>query len=158
MTDDTPESMIPYDEIVQEALRAVVGRVLGEVERSGALPGGHHFYITFKTRMQGVDIPKHLVQRFPEEMTIVIQHRYWDLKVTDEQFSVGLSFGGVASILTVPFAAETCGPFITADARSVFVAVQHPGEADGSTFENPSSTWPHTHGCPRPSVVVAYKP
>ena len=108
MTDETlPESMIPYDEIVQEALRAVVGRVLGEIERSGALPGGHHFYITFKTRMPGVDIPKHLVQRFPEEMTIVIQHRYWDLKVTDEQFSVGLSFGGVQSMLTVPFAAVT---------------------------------------------------
>ena len=108
MTDETlSESMIPYDEIVQEALRAVVGRVLGEIERSGALPGGHHFYITFKTRMPGVDIPKHLVQRFPEEMTIVIQHRYWDLKVTDEQFSVGLSFGGVPSMLTVPFAAVT---------------------------------------------------
>ena len=107
MTDDTPESMIPYDEIVQEALRAVVGRVLGEIERSGSLPGGHHFYITFKTRMAGVEIPKHLAQRFPDEMTIVIQHRYWDLKVTDQQFSVGLSFGGVASILTVPFAAVT---------------------------------------------------
>jgi secreted PhoX family phosphatase len=70
----------------------------------------------------------------------------------------GSERGHVEQFLTVPFAAETCGPFITADARSVFVAVQHPGEADGSTFENPSSTWPHTHGCPRPSVVVAYKP
>jgi uncharacterized protein len=107
MTDDMTESLIPYDEIVQEALRAVVGRVLGEIERSGALPGGHHFYITFKTRQPGVEIPKHLAQRFPDEMTIVIQHRYWDLKVTDEQFSVGLSFGGVPSILTVPFAAVT---------------------------------------------------
>jgi uncharacterized protein len=107
MTDDMIESLIPYDEIVQEALRAVVGRVLGEIERSGALPGGHHFYITFKTRLPGVELPKHLAQRFPDEMTIVIQHRYWDLKVTDEQFSVGLSFGGVPSILTVPFAAVT---------------------------------------------------
>jgi hypothetical protein len=107
MTDDTPESLIPYDEIVQEALRDVVGRVLREVERSGALPGGHHFYITFKTTMPGVSIPKPLAQRFPEEMTIVIQHRYWDLKVDDDQFSVGLSFGGVPSILVVPFAAVT---------------------------------------------------
>jgi hypothetical protein len=107
MTDETPESMIPYDEIVQEALRDVVGRVLREIERTGGLPGGHHFYITFKTRVPGVDLPKHLSQRFPDEMTIVIQHRYWDLKVTDEQFSVGLSFGGVPSILTVPFAAVT---------------------------------------------------
>ncbi|QNN65063.1 hypothetical protein H9L12_12890 [Sphingomonas rhizophila] len=107
MTDETPESLIPYDEIVQEALRDVVGRVLSEVERSGGLPGGHHFYITFKTRMPGVSIPKHLTDRFPDEMTIVIQHRFWDLKVSDDGFSVGLSFGGVPSTLNVPFSAVT---------------------------------------------------
>ncbi len=107
MSEETPESLIPYDEIVQEALREVVGRVLHEVENSGGLPGAHHFYITFKTRMAGVEIPKHLVERFPDEMTIVIQHRYWDLKVDDDQFLVGLSFGGVPSMLTVPFAAVT---------------------------------------------------
>jgi len=107
MTDETPESLIPYDEIVQEALRDVVGRVLSEVEKCGSLPGGHHFYITFKTRMPGVEIPKHLSQRFPDEMTIVIQHRFWDLKVQKDGFSVGLSFGGVASTLRVPFAAVT---------------------------------------------------
>ncbi|MEO6581248.1 MAG: ClpXP protease specificity-enhancing factor SspB, partial [Sphingomicrobium sp.] len=97
MSEEPPESLIPYDEIVQEALRDVVGRVLGEVELTGVLPGGHHFYITFKTRLPGVSIPKHLVERFPDEMTIVIQHRFWDLKVEDEGFSVGLSFGGVPS-------------------------------------------------------------
>jgi len=107
MSEEPPESLIPYDEIVQEALREVVGRVLGEVERSGTLPGGHHFYITFKTRLPGVAIPKHLVERFPDEMTIVIQHRFWDLKVEDDGFSVGLSFGGVPSTLRVPFAAVT---------------------------------------------------
>ena len=107
MTDETPESLIPYDEIVQEALRDVVGRVLGEVERSGALPGEHHFYITFNTRMPGVSIPKHLAERFPDDMTIVIQHRYWDLKVEADVFTVGLSFGGVPSTLRVPFAAVT---------------------------------------------------
>ncbi|MFL6743711.1 MAG: SspB family protein [Sphingomicrobium sp.] len=107
MSDETPESLIPYDEIVQDALRAVVGRVLGEVERSGGLPGDHHFYITFKTRAPGVAIPKHLMERFPDEMTIVIQHRFWDLKVEDRGFSVGLSFGGVPSTLVVPFAAVT---------------------------------------------------
>ncbi len=107
VSDETPESLIPYDEIVQDALRAVVGRVLGEVERSGGLPGGHHFYITFKTRAPGVSIPKHLAERFPDEMTIVIQHRFWDLKVEDESFTVGLSFGGVPATLRVPFAAVT---------------------------------------------------
>ncbi len=93
MTDDTPESLIPYDEIVQDALRAVVGRVLGEVAETGGLPGDHHFYITFKTRAPGVSIPKHLMERFPDEMTIVIQHRFWDLKVEEDSFTVGLSFG-----------------------------------------------------------------
>lgn len=107
MNDEIPESQIPYDEIVQEALRDVVGRVLGEVEQTGTLPGEHHFYITFRTRMAGVSIPKHLMERFPEEMTIVLQHRFWDLKVEDDYFSVGLSFGGVASTLVVPFAAVT---------------------------------------------------
>jgi len=66
MSDETPESLIPYDEIVQEALRDVVGRVLGEVEQTGGLPGEHHFYITFKTKLPGVNIPKHLTERFPE--------------------------------------------------------------------------------------------
>ena len=107
MSEETPESLIPYDEIVQEALREVVGRVLHEVEKTGGLPGGHHFYITFKTRAAGVDIPKHLTERFPDEMTIVIQHRYWDLKVEEHGFAVGLSFGGVPSMLVVPFAAVT---------------------------------------------------
>jgi hypothetical protein len=107
MSDETPESLIPYDEIVQDALRAVVGRVLGEVEQSGTLPGDHHFYITFKTRAPGVAIPKHLLERFPDEMTIVIQHRFWDLKVEEDNFTVGLSFGGVPATLHVPFAAVT---------------------------------------------------
>ena len=107
MSEETPESLIPYDEIVQDALRAVVGRVLREVEQSGDLPGEHHFYITFKTRMPGVSIPKHLVEKFPDEMTIVIQHRFWDLKVEEDAFSVGLSFGGAPASLHVPFAAVT---------------------------------------------------
>ncbi len=107
MSDEIPESHIPYDEIVQEALRDVVGRVLDQVERTGGLPGEHHFYITFRTRMAGVSIPKHLAERFPEEMTIVLQHRFWDLKVEDDLFTVGLSFGGVPSTLIVPFAAVT---------------------------------------------------
>ncbi len=107
MSDEPPESLIPYDEIVQDALRAVVGRVLGEVELSGGLPGEHHFYITFKTRAPGVSIPKHLIERFPDDMTIVIQHRFWDLKVEEDAFSVGLSFGGVPATLHVPFAAVT---------------------------------------------------
>jgi hypothetical protein len=107
MTGSVPDSLIPYDEIVQEALRAVVGRVLGSVADSGGLPGGHHFYITFKTHAPGVDIPQRLIERFPDEMTIVLQHRFWDLKVDEERFSVGLSFNQVGAALTIPFAAIT---------------------------------------------------
>ena len=107
MSDHAPDSLIPYDEIVQEALRAVVGRVLGEVEATGRLPGDHHFYITFKTGAPGVEIPKHLTERFPDEMTIVIQNRFWDLKVRDDGFEVGLSFNQAPAKLVIPFAAIT---------------------------------------------------
>ncbi len=108
MNDGLPDSLIPYDEIVQEALRAVVGRVLNQViERSGTLPGEHHFYITFRTRHAGVDVPQRLLERFPEEMTIVLQNRFWDLLVDAERFSVGLSFNQVPSKLVIPFAAIT---------------------------------------------------
>ena len=106
MSDGLPDSLIPYDDIVQEALRAVVGRVLGSVAANGGLPGEHHFYITFKTQAAGVDIPKRLLERFPDEMTIVMQNRYWDL-VADERFSVGLSFNQVPSKLVIPYAAIT---------------------------------------------------
>lgn len=108
MNDTTPDSMIPYDEIVQEALRAVVGRVLGEVEATGGtLPGTHHFYITFKTAAPGVNIPANLKERFPDEMTIVLQNKFWDLTVTDEGFSVGLSFNQMPTLLEIPFSAIT---------------------------------------------------
>ena len=106
-TPTVPDSLIPYDEIVQEALRAVVGRVLGTVAATQALPGGHHFYITFKTHAPGVDIPQRLIERFPDEMTIVMQHRFWDLRVDDEKFSIGLSFNQVPAMLNIPFSAIT---------------------------------------------------
>ena len=108
MSDETPDSLIPYDEIVQEALRAVVGRVLGAVERGGGvLPGNHHFYITFKTGAPDVHIPQHLRDRFPDEMTIVLQNKFWDLAVDDHGFQVGLSFNQIPAKLQIPFAAIT---------------------------------------------------
>ncbi len=108
MADDTPDSLIPYDEIVQEALRAVVGRVLGEIVKGGSeLPGDHHFYITFKTGAPDVSIPPHLRERFPDEMTIVLQNKFWELEVRDDGFSVGLSFNQIPAKLSIPFAAIT---------------------------------------------------
>jgi len=108
MNDSGPDSLIPYDEIVQEALRAVVGRVLGQVQASGGtLPGNHHFYITFKTNAPGVSIPPHLKERFPDEMTIVLQNKFWDLSVEADLFSVGLTFNQIPAKLVIPFAAIT---------------------------------------------------
>lgn len=108
MSSDTPDSLIPYDEIVQEALRAVVGRVLGSiVGGGGTLPGAHHLYITFKTGAPGVSIPPHLRERFPDEMTIVLQNKFWDLEVGAAGFSVSLTFNQVPAKLTIPFAAIT---------------------------------------------------
>ena len=108
MSDDTPDSLIPYDSIVQEALRAVVGRVLGEIEQGGReLPGAHHFYITFKTHAPGVSVPASLRERFPDEMTIVLQNKFWNLNVRDDGFAVGLSFNQVPAELDIPYAAIT---------------------------------------------------
>jgi len=106
MSETPPDSLIPYDEIVQDALRAVVGRVLGQVSEGG-LPGAHHFYITFKTTAPGVSIPRSLYERFPDEMTIVLQNKFWDLKVSEGGFEVGLTFNQVPSHLVVPFSAVT---------------------------------------------------
>lgn len=130
MSEAPPDSLIPYDEIVQEALRAVVGRVLGEVARSGGLPGDHHFYITFKTCAAGVEIPRHLIERFPDEMTIVIQNKFWDLKVHDDGFEVGLSFNQIPTRLVIPFAAVT--GFVD---PSVDFALQFQAQADDSSPE-----------------------
>jgi len=130
MTEQPPDSLIPYDEIVQEALRAVVGRVLGEVEATG-LPGEHHFYITFKTGAAGVDIPRHLSEKFPDEMTIVIQNRFWDLKVREEGFEVGLSFNQAPSKLSIPFAAIT--GFVD---PAVNFALQFQAQGEDSALEN----------------------
>ena len=98
------EDHIRYDILAQEALRGVMRKVLAEVARTG-LPGNHHFFITFLTGAPGVRISPRLREKYPEQMTIVIQFQYWDLKVTDTGFEVGLSFSDVPEKLEVPFAA-----------------------------------------------------
>ena len=98
------EDHIRYDILAQEALRGVMRKVLAEVARTG-LPGNHHFFITFLTGAPGVRISTRLHERYPEQMTIVIQFQYWDLKVTDTGFEVGLSFSDVPERLEIPFSA-----------------------------------------------------
>ena len=103
-----PDSLLPYDAWAEEALRGVAVRALQFAEREG-MPGSHHFYVSFRTKHAGVNIPARLLAQYPEEMTIVLQHQFWDLKVDEPagKFSIGLSFGGVGSVLTIPFAALT---------------------------------------------------
>ena len=96
---------IRYDLLTQQALRAVVRRVLADVAKVGALPGEHHFYISFDTRAAGVRLSARMREQYPEEMTIVLQHQFWDLAVNDAQFEVALSFNGVSEKLQVPFEA-----------------------------------------------------
>ncbi len=108
MSEETnPDSLIPYDSIVQDALRTVVRRVLEGIQSNLDLPGGHHFYITFKTQANDVSIPRHLSERFPDEMTVVLQNKFWDLTVDDAGFSVGLTFNQVPTTLAIPFDAIT---------------------------------------------------
>ena len=98
------DDLIRYDILAQDALRGVLRKVLTEVAKTG-LPGEHHFYITFATRAPGVRISTRLIDQYPEDMTIVLQHQYWDLTVTEHAVEVGLSFNGVPERLLVPFSA-----------------------------------------------------
>ena len=103
-----PESLLPYDAWTEEALRHVMLRALHHVAANG-LPGGHHFYLTFRTDDPGVGMPQRLKAKYPQEMTIVLQHQFWDLAVDEAAgtMAVGLSFGGVPSRLTIPLTAIT---------------------------------------------------
>ena len=94
---------IDYDALAQNAMRGVVRTVLTEVARTG-LPGDHHFYISFDTQAPGVTLSKRLKEKYPEEMTVVLQHRFWDLLVNEERFEVKLTFDGIPERLVVPFA------------------------------------------------------
>jgi hypothetical protein len=100
MSDDK----IQYDILALDAMRGVMRAVLQRVQRRG-LPGDHHFYISFATRAPGVQISKRLKDRYPEEMTVVMQHQFWDLQVTEDRFEVKLSFNNVPERLVIPFSA-----------------------------------------------------
>lgn len=98
------QEMLRYDRMVEAAKRGVVRQALREVlSRGGQLPGEHHFYVTFRTDAEGVEIPDYLRAKYPTEMTIVLQYQFYDLTVDNDQFSVTLSFGGVLRRLVVPY-------------------------------------------------------
>ncbi|MGB8314835.1 MAG: ClpXP protease specificity-enhancing factor SspB [Aestuariivirga sp.] len=97
-----PEDLMRYDQLAQNALRGVVREALRRVEKSG-LPGDHHFYIAFNTKYPGVDIGERMSQRYPREMTIVIQHQYEHLIVREDRFEITLSFDNIPEKLVIPF-------------------------------------------------------
>jgi uncharacterized protein len=99
-----PEDLIRYEAILLDALRGVVRAVLQRVLKRG-IPGEHHFFITFDTRAPGVGLSKRLKDQYPHEMTIVLQHQFWDLAVTDDRFEVRLSFNNIPERLVIPFSA-----------------------------------------------------
>src|SRR5579862_9118951 len=101
-----PVDHIRYDLLAQAALRGVVRTVLADAAKNG-LPGEHHFKITFATGAPGVRLSERMRQQYPEAMTIILQHQFWDLVVSEDAFEVGLSFGGIAEKLAIPFDAIT---------------------------------------------------
>jgi len=108
MSDDRPaHDLMNYELLAQEALRGVVKTALKRAAVGNGLPGEHHLYITFKTRAAGVSTPQDLLEKYPDEMTIVLQHQFWDLAPGETFFAVTLRFGGQPKRLSVPYAAVT---------------------------------------------------
>jgi uncharacterized protein len=101
----TAETGIDYAKLTQDALRGVVRTILTTVSETGSLPGNHHFFISFLTNADGVSVSKRLREQYPDEMTIVIQHQFFDLHVHDDRFEVKLKFNGIPEKLVVPFSA-----------------------------------------------------
>lgn len=143
----TAGQIIDYEALTQDAMRGLVRTVLTRTAKSG-LPGDHHFYISFDTEAPGVILSKRLKEKYPREMTIVLQHRFWDLIVTEERFEVKLSFDSIPERLVIPFAAI-----------KVFF---DPSVRYGLQFEDPSAAPDSDHiplggrsdeRAPRPAVV-----
>lgn len=147
---------IRYDLLAQEALRGVVRRVLADAAKRG-LPGEHHFYISFDTQAPGVRLSPRLREQYPGEMTIILQHQFWDLQVTEEGFEVGLSFNGIPERLGVPFAAIKGFFDPSVQFGLQFTTVEEPAEAaEAPAPEKPVPAKP-IQGRP-PAAVPAAKP
>ncbi len=132
---EMPEDLIRYEALVLDALRGVVRSVLQRVLKRG-VPGDHHFFITFDTRAPGVGISKRLKEQYPEEMTIVLQHQFWDLAVTEDRFEVRLSFNNIPERLVIPFGAVR----IFQDPSVHFALALRPPEAEAG--EKPGAEMP----------------
>ncbi len=125
---------IRYDLLTQQALRGVVRDVLSETAKKG-LVGDHHFYISFDTQAEGVKLSQRLRSQYPDEMTVILQHQFWDLTVSETNFEVGLSFGGIPERLTVPF--DAINGFFD---PSVQFGLQFEQMAEGQDNVSPATT------------------
>lgn len=151
-----PET-IDYAELVQDALRGAVRRVLEQVAEHG-LPGEHHLFIGFRTAYPGVEVPRFLRDQYPEEVTIILQHQFWGLEVSPEAFSLLLSFGGSRQRVMVPFAALTTFADPSVDFGLRFDA-RLPGEAAPSSQPpDPEPAPPPERPAPRADGVIPFDP
>ena len=139
---------IRYDVLARDALRGVLRRVLADAAEHG-LPGEHHFFITFLSTAEGVKLSPRLLAQYPEEMTVILQHQFWDLVVTEDRFEVGLSFGGIPERLVVPF--HSIKSFFD---PSVQFGLQFE-PADAAPNEAPATNAP---AAPAPSAVTSAVP
>ena len=144
------KDLIRYDLLVQDALKGVVRKVLVDAARDARLPGDHHFYISFRTDYPGVRVSQRLRDKYPHDMTIVLQHQFWDLAITEHAFEVGLSFSGIPERLLVPFDALT-GFFDPSVQFGLKFEIQ-----DGA--EEPSAAAPGPAAVPRQARGAASEP
>jgi hypothetical protein len=147
---------IDYSTLLQDALRDAVRRVIEQVAEHG-MPGEHHFYIGFRTAFPGVEVPRFLREQYPEEVTIILQHQFWGLEVTAEDFSVLLSFGGARQRVTVPFAALTAFADPSADFGLRFDGPAAEGERTPEAAAEPEEEKPAA-GPSRVGDVIRFDP
>ena len=146
MAEQTPVDEMNYDALAQDALRGVIRLALERAQSPSGIPGEHHFYITFKTRAKGVSVPPDVIAKYPDEMTIVLQHQYWDLAVEPDLFSVMLKFGGMPKVLTVPYTAVTRFYDPSVKFLLQFEAPEMPAEPVVTLAEAPKPTEPRPSG------------
>lgn len=136
---DNDDDTLRYDKMVERALRGVVKQAVQEVMKDGLL-GDHHFYITFMTDFPGVNIPEYLKERYPGEMTIVLQFQFYDLDVNDERFQVTLSFNNVPEKLEIPLAAITIFADPSVNFALQFQPLEDSAEPDFEPDDDPTGS------------------